>query len=204
MYLILSAITGLELVFVTCALVGGGFFIIRLVLMFLGFGHSGADDGSAMDSAHAGGADIHHDVPGHDNSNTDISFKTMSLQGLTSFFMMFGLVGWAMLRQSQFSPSVSILGAMVAGFGTVFVIKQIFQWAGTMQSSGTLNMNNAIGQQGTVYLTIHPGQTGKVQITVQGSLMILDARCEPEQEIKTGQPVRVVKVSNNTLIVDKA
>lgn len=196
--LTLAAITGLELVFVACALIGGGFFVIRLVMMFIGFGHDGGD-GSAMDSVHDGTAtDVHHDV-----SATDISFKTLSLQGLTSFFMMFGLVGWAMLRQSQFTPAVSVLGATIAGLATVFVIKLIFQWAGKMQSSGTLNLNNAIGQQGSVYLTIHPGQTGRVQVPVQDRLLTLDARSESTQAIKTGDPVRVVKVANNILIVEK-
>lgn len=195
--LILAAITGLELVFVACALIGGGFFVVRLVMMFMGFGHDGSD-GSAMDSAHDGAADVHHDV-----SATDISFKTLSLQGLTSFFMMFGLVGWAMLRQSQFTPSISVLGATIAGLATVYVIKLIFQWAGKMQSSGTLNLNNAVGQQGTVYLTIHPGQTGRVQVAVQDRLLTLDARSELPEELKTGEPIRVVKVANNILIVEK-
>lgn len=198
MFTILSAITGLELVFVLCALLGGGLFIVRLVMMFLGGGHGDTDAG-AMDSPDAGGTDFHHDI----SDSSDLSFKSLSLQGLTAFFMMFGLVGWAMLRQSKLSSGISLIGAAAAGAGTVWLIKVIFRWAGKLQSSGTLNVHNAIGCEGTVYLTIKPGQTGKVQVNVQERLMELDARSESAEEIKTGQPIRVVKISNNVLIVEK-
>ena len=82
-------------------------------------------------------------------------------------------------------------------------MKKIFQMAGSLQSSGTIDLNNAVGQEGHVYLTIHPGQTGKVQITVQDRLMVLNAIAEGNEEIKTGQRVWVVRVSAGTLIVEK-
>ncbi|MBN2511570.1 MAG: NfeD family protein [Sedimentisphaerales bacterium] len=198
MFTILSAITGLELVFVLCAILGGGLFVVRLILMFLGGGH-GDTDATAVDYPDAGGADFHHDM----SDSSDLSFKSLSLQGLTAFFMMFGLVGWAMLRQSKLPAGISLIGAAAAGAGTVWLVKQIFRWAGALQSSGTLNLHNAVGCEGTVYLTIKPGQTGKVQVTVQGRLMELDARSESDQEIKTGEPIRVVHISNNILIVEK-
>jgi hypothetical protein len=202
MYLTLSAITGLELVFVTCAVIGGGFFILRVALMCLGFGHhdvGGAGHiGSGTADFHTGGTDVHH---GSDSADSDISFKFLSLQGITAFFMMFGLVGWAMLRQSKQSEFMSILAAVAAGAATVWLINKIFRWASTMQFSGTLTLENAVGCEGTVYLTIKAGQTGKVQLTIQGGLTELDARSESSEDIKTGQPVRVVKVINNMLIV---
>lgn len=198
---LLSAITGLELVFVLCALLGGGLFFVRMVLMFFaGVEHSAGGDASAMDAAHSVETNIHHDAGATDS---DVSFKTLSLQGVTAFFMMFGLVGWAMLRQSKQSETISILTAVAAGAATVWLIKKIFQWAGTLQSSGTLNLNNAVGCQGTVYLTIKPGQTGKVQITIQERLAELDARSQGTEELPTGQTIRVVKVINNLLVVEK-
>ncbi|MGH2271519.1 NfeD family protein [Anaerohalosphaeraceae bacterium U12dextr] len=198
MFTILSAITGLELVFVSCAILGGGLFVIRLILMFVGGMHGDTDAGMA-DSPEAGGTDFHHDM----SESSDLSFKSLSLQGLTAFFMMFGLVGWAMLRQSKMPPGISLIGAAAAGAGTVWLIKHIFQWAGKFQSSGTLNLHNAIGSGGTVYLTIKPGQTGKVQVTIQERLVELEARSQSDQEIKTGESIRVVGVSNNILIVEK-
>lgn len=198
---LINEMTGLELLFVICAAFGTILFIVRLVLMFLG---GGGEEGAA--DADAGGLDgaDGHEFGDHDFADSDLSFKALSLQGLTAFFMMFGLVGWAMVRQGSIPAAFSILGGMLAGFATVWMMKKIFQWAGTLQSSGTLDLQNAIGQEGHVYLTIHPGQIGKVQVVVQGRLSVLNAMAEDKtEEIKTGQRVWVVRISADTLVVEK-
>lgn len=195
--------TGLELLFVACAAFGTVLFIARLVLMFLG----GGGEESAADADTGGldgmdGADA-HDFADHDFADSDLSFKALSLQGITAFFMMFGLVGWALVRQGNVHPALSILGGTIAGLATVWIMKKIFQWAGSLQSSGNINLQNAVGQEGRVYLTIRPGQVGKVQIAVQDRLSILNAAADGPEEIKTGQTVRVLRVSADTLVVEK-
>lgn len=199
MLTILAEVTTLEKVFVTCALFGGGLFIFRMIMMLLGFGHhdigGGADD--------AGGVDVHGGDVHHSAADSDLSFKTLSMQGITAFIMMFGLVGWAMLAQSRSSAVMAIIVALLAGCGIVWVIKKIFKLASSFQSSGTLDMTKAIGQQGTIYLTIHPGQIGKVQVVVQERLMVLDANSNCPEELKTGEPVIVTEVNDSLLTVEK-
>jgi membrane protein implicated in regulation of membrane protease activity len=205
---------GLELLFACCAVFGTTLFIIRLVLMFIGMGGEGADsadaehtDAGGMDAggmgaghADAGGMDADHGGSFHDS---DLSFKALSLQGITAFFMMFGLVGWAVLRQGDYAAWIPILCGAAAGLATVWVMKKIFQFAGSLQSSGTMNLANAVGQEGTVYLTIRPGKSGKVQVTFQDRLSVLEAVAEGSEEIKTGQSIRVVRVSAGKLVVEK-
>lgn len=195
----LSEMTGLEKVFAGCALVGGILFIFRLVMQFMGADFD-ADGADGVDGADADfDADFDAEI-----GDTDFSFKLISFQGLAAFFMMFGLVGWAMLRQSGFSPTHSIFGGAAAGLGTVWVMKKIFEMAMKLQSSGTLKIKNAIGQEGTVYLTIKPGGTGKVRVTVQNHLKVFNAASDSEQEIKTGDRIKVVHiVSGNVLVVEK-
>jgi membrane protein implicated in regulation of membrane protease activity len=198
---LIDELSGLELLFVICAAFGTILFVIRLVLMFIG---GGGEEGAA--DADAGGMDgaDGHDLGGHDLADSDLSFKALSLQGITAFFMMFGLVGWALVRQGNVPAALSILGGTIAGLATVWIMKKIFQAAGALQSSGTLDLQNAIGQEGLVYLTIHPGQIGKVQVVVQGRLSVLNAIAEDKtEEIKTGQRVWVVRVSADTLVVEK-
>lgn len=185
----LSDMSGLEKIFAVCAVVGGVLFIIRLVLQFMG----GDFDVDAAD------ADFDANI-----GDTDYSFKLISFQGLTAFFAMFGLVGLAMLKQSGFSPLHSVMGGLAAGVATVWVMKKIFEMAMTLQSSGNIKLKNAIGAEGTVYLTIHAGDTGKVRINVQNHLKVLNAKCDSDEEIKTGEPVRVVRVmSGSILVVEK-
>jgi hypothetical protein len=206
----LPEMSGLETVFAGCAIVGGVLFILRVVLMFMGadFDADGADgidgldglDGlDGADGLDAADADFDADV-----SDTDYSFKLLSLQGITAFFMMFGLVGWAMIGQSMFTPVHALAGAAAAGAGTIWLMKKIFEMALGLQASGNIKLKNAVGAEGTVYLTIRPGDTGQVQVNVQNHLKIFSAKCDSDEEIKTDEPVRVVRVmSGNILIVEK-
>lgn len=179
---------GLEKFYTLCAIFGGLLFVIRLALQFLG-GDSGFDD---MD------VDI-------DGGDADLSFKVLSFQGLTSFFMMFGLVGIALRRQSGVSVPWSMAGAMAAGLATVWVIGQIFSFMKGLQSSGTVDIQNAVGQEGTVYLTIPAEGTGKARLTIQDHLKVLDAISEHKVKLETGQRIRVVRVvAGNLLAVEKA
>lgn len=195
---LIDEMTGLERLFVTCAAFGTILFIVRLVLMFLGGGgEEGAADTDGVADAET------HDFGDSEFSDSDLSFRALSLQGITAFFMMFGLVGWALVRQGNVPPVLAIAGGTIAGLGTVWVMKKIFQVAGSLQSSGNIDLQNAVGQEGRVYLTIRNGQTGKVQIAVQGRLSILNAMTEGPDELKTGQGVRVVRVVADTLVVEK-
>lgn len=200
----LSNMSGLEKIFAVCAVVGGVLFIIRLVLQFMGgdFDVDGADGLDGLDGVDGlDGADADFDA---EIGDTDYSFKLISFQGLTAFFAMFGLVGLAMLKQSGFSPLHSVMGGLAAGVVTVWVMKKIFEMAMTLQSSGNIKLKNAIGAEGTVYLTIHAGDTGKVRINIQNHLKVLNAKCDSDEEIETGEPVRVVRVmSGSILVVEK-
>jgi hypothetical protein len=213
----LAELGGLEKLFLGCAIVGGILFVARLILQFIGADHGLGDDiGGGIDIhtdfGGGGGHDMAgpaHDVgtPGHDvghhSSEAYLSFKILSFQGLTAFFMMFGLVGLAMSKTEQGSIP-ALLAASVAGLGTVWVIGLIFHEAGTLQCCGNINLRNAIGLEGETYLTIPPGDIGKVRVTVQERLRIYDAVATDKTEIKTGQRIRIVDVTpEDTLVVEK-
>jgi len=73
-----------------------------------------------------------------------------------------------------------------------------------LQSEGTLDIRNAIGQTGSVYLTIPANGSGQVQVTVQGSLRIFNAVSQDKNKISTGAGVRVTDITaDNTLVVEQ-
>jgi membrane protein implicated in regulation of membrane protease activity len=205
MLALLENLSGLELLFACCAVFGTVLFVIRLILMFSGMGGEDAHSADTGDMADVDGGnfDAGDMDPAGEMHDSDLSFKLLSLQGITAFFMMFGLVGWAVIRQGQYHALVPIAAGTVAGLLTVWVMKKIFQFATALQSSGTMNLNNAIGQEGTVYLTIRPGQSGKVQVSVQDRLSVLEAVTDGNEEIKTGESIRVVRVTAGKLVVEK-
>ena len=188
-------LTLIEVIYWASTIIGGTLFILRLGMMFFGGGMS--DDGleSALDAGNA-------DVSG-DHADADASFKLLSLQGLTSFFMMFGLVGLALLR-ANLHELITIVGGILAGLAMVAITGVVFTQMKRLQTEGTINIQNTVGTDGAVYLTIPKNGTGQVQVIVQGSLKIFDAVSANKNQIATGEKVRVTGVaSGNTLIVEK-
>lgn len=210
-----QSLTILEKVFTFAAGFGGFLFLIRIVLMFVGMGDSDVDadgggdidadggdfdaDGGDMDAD--GDVDGHHDAP-HDGVGDMLSFKLLSFQGLTGFFMMFGLVGLAISR-AYLGSITAVIGGSVAGLALVWVTDKLFRFVGSLQHSGTMHMKNAINEEGTVYLTIPEGEGGKVRLNVQGRLKVLEAVSEDKSRIPTDARVRVVGVVNENVLVVK-
>jgi membrane protein implicated in regulation of membrane protease activity len=197
----------IEKVFFISAILGGAIFVVRLILFFIGMGHHDvdADTGFEGDVGHMGEAghdvgDAHGDLHGH-TAETESSFKFISLQSITAFFMMFGLVGLALSRQSKWPATLSVFGAVAAGFFSVWVMGKLLSAMARLQSEGTLDIRNAIGQEGTVYLRIPATGKGVIQITVQDSLRELTAVSQDKTEIKTGERVVVEDVTGGNILV---
>jgi len=193
--------TPMEMFYLGCAIAGGGMFVLRSIAMVAGMGgdehHGDTDTG-----AHGG----HDGSPAHD-------FKMVSIHSLTAFVLMFGLVGFLMLRNNAGPWRVKHAGdvklwavgvvAFATGLATMFIIAKIFQTFRKLQSDGTIHPDHAVGAEGSVYLSIRPGEIGKVQITVRGAMKIFDARAnDPAASLKTGDPVKVVS-TGDVLVVEK-
>ena len=191
----MSGLTGIEIIYWASTIIGGTLFILRLITMFMGGDLS--EDG--LDSA----LDTGGDVVSGDLANADTSFNLLSLQGLTSFFMMFGLVGLALLK-AELPILLTVFGGLIAGIITVAISGLIFSQMKRLQTDGTINIQNTVGTDGSVYLTIPKNGSGQVQIIVQGSLKIFDAVSKNKNMIATGEKIHVVGVvSGNTLVVEK-
>lgn len=193
----------MDKVFLACAVLGGALFLMRTILMFMGADH---------------GIDIHTDLPhdvhldvggghdaatGHDSTGSDASFKVLTFQGLTAFFLMFGLTGLFLSRAAHLGGFIGSIGGMAVGTSTMWMIAKFFSMLLGLQSSGTMDLKNAVGQEGTVYLRIPPGGSGKIQVTVQSRLEEFEATTESHEEIKSGEKVRVVFIKGNVLVVEK-
>jgi membrane protein implicated in regulation of membrane protease activity len=183
---VFSGFNALEYFFLICAVIGGFFVLLRLIMLMAG-GHTDIDSGIDIDAGHA---------------DSDVGFHFLSLHGLSSFFVMFGLVGLALYRQSRAGAAASVVGAVAAGLVTVWVIFRIFQWAMSLQSSGNISIEDAVGSTGIVYLNIPPGGIGRVTVNLSNHLREFDAMEKDGLELATGNPVHVVKVNANVLIVE--
>jgi len=194
----------IEIIYWGSTIIGGTLFILRTIMMLIGGGLGGEDFDADIDTNFD--ADFDPDLD-FDHTGTaadsDFSFQLLSMQGLTAFFMMFGLVGLATLK-AKVAIILSIGSGVLAGLFAVWVISLIFSQMKKLQSEGTLVIQNAVGVSGSVYLTIPKGGSGQVRVPVQGALKIFDAVSEDKRSIGTGEKVRVVGVvDNKTLNVEK-
>lgn len=184
-----QSLTLIQKVFAICAIVGGTIFVLRTIMLILGFSHD--TDTSGME-AHGG------------LNDTDVSFHFISLTGITAFFLMFGLAGLTVMKNAESPAWLAMLAAVGAGLFTMWMIALIFSGLRRFSSEGTLVMKNAVGQEGVVYLNIPSGGIGKVQITIQAGLKIFDARSNAPDMLRTGDRVKVQSVTpENMLIVEK-
>ncbi len=192
----LNSLSVVEKVFLGCSIVGTSLFVFRTILLFIG-----ADaDSDIGDMGHTD-IDIHGDGS---MDSADVSFQILSLQGLSSFFMMFGLVGLAMTRSSGATETWAVVAGSGAGLLTVWIMGKIFIGMKKLQSDGTLNYSRAVGSEGKVYLTIPTEGEGKIQIVLQGGLKICNAVSANKEKLATGTMVKVVRVSgSSTMVVEK-
>ena len=72
-----------------------------------------------------------------------------------------------------------------------------------LQSDGTMDLKNALGLCGTVYLTVPPRRqgTGKITLVLQGQLGEFEALTDEAEPLKTGQSVQVVGLSGPVMVV---
>jgi membrane-bound ClpP family serine protease len=188
-----SALSGLEQAFAMAATVGSIVFVFQLVLMLFGAGHADAD---------GPGMEVSHDVA---HADSDTAFKVLSIQGATAFVMVFGFAGFAMTRGSGFGALPSLAVAFVAGFAAMWLVAKTFAVFRKLQSSGTLDLANAVGKAGRIYLTVKPNEPGKIEVVVQGRLQIFDAVSESGESLPTDTRVVVVRVeSQNVMVVKRA
>ena len=182
---------GLDTIYLVCAIGGGTILVLRLILTVIGI-----DDGDAAAGADAS-LDLDHDGV-LDGSNGGLNF--LSLQSIAGFFTMFGLVGLGLLQVGA-AYGWSLAGALAAGGVTAWATAFIFLKMQRLQSEGTLVISNAVGQVGTVYLTIPEKSSGVVTVSVQGAMRSLDAVAEHGQSIPTGTIVRVVGITAGKILV---
>jgi membrane protein implicated in regulation of membrane protease activity len=121
------------------------------------------------------------------------------LQAIAFFCMGVGWMGIA-ARSNGAEPHVVLVAGVLFGALLVFLLAKLMQKARGLESSGTVDVNRAVGQRGTVYLSIPRGGSGQVQVVLQERLMTLDAR-STGADLPTGTKIRVDRVEDRILVV---
>ncbi len=180
-----------DLVFWSSALFGTVLFVLRLCATVVGGVSDESDDMMIED------ADEYHHYTG--------SFKLFTLHSVSGFFMMFGWVGLACVKQLHYSQHVAILFSFIAGFATMLLTALIFKWSQLLVSSGTrFSIEKTVGMVGTVYQQIPNKGHGKIQLIVDGVTREILAQSHDNHSIESFCSVQVVGVLDyETVLVKK-
>jgi hypothetical protein len=165
----------MEDVFLFCAVVGGIVLVAQVALSLLGFDHD-------LPDPHAGAAGL------------ALGLDLLSIRSLAAGATVFGGVGLAL---AQVQPALIAAGvALVPAFGAAWGAAWLNRMLLRLESDGSLRLDAAAGQIGTVYTPIpaQGGGTGLVHFTLQGRTVELAARTREALALPTGASVLVVSV----------
>lgn len=219
-----ESLTTLERVFACMAIPSSVLLVVQTILLLTGLvGHHDGDVSMHHDHSGLGGA---HDMPGDDASDGvygadldhdgvpdacedgvvhDPGLRILTVRGLVAFFSVGGWTGLALLR-NRTNAAVSSVSGMLAGLLAMLVLAWLMKLTLRLQSEGNIDMHNAVGRSGSVYITIPPqrGEKGKVTLIVQDRLTEADAVTDEAEPIKTGTPVQVVGMTQGNVLVVKS
>jgi hypothetical protein len=72
-----------------------------------------------------------------------------------------------------------------------------------LQSDGTVEISEAVGATGTVYLRIPENRAGQVQVSFGGSMRTMKARAHDGTGIDGGAVIEVIETMDDVLVVKR-
>jgi hypothetical protein len=127
-----------------------------------------------------------------------------SIKPLTGFFLGFGWVGALVAGQGAGLPA-SIAAALGGGSAVMGVVVLMIRGILSMRSDGTMDITSAVGQVGTVYVTLPASRKsgGQIILNLQGRQETLPALNAADRAVASGEKVRVVSaLDSRTLLVE--
>lgn len=178
-------------VFWGIAAISSVIFIIQGIMTFVGFD---ADTDFDADIA-TDGADV--------SDSFDASgFHLVSFKSIISFLLGFGWTG--VLFWDDFDSVVWLVGlATMVGFVFMCIIAWALYMVMKLDKDNTFRIKEVVGKTADVYLRIpaNKAETGKITISVNGSIHELEAMTSSSEMIPTGSKVKIVEVLEGEVVL---
>lgn len=191
-----NSLTALQRIFALIAIPSTVVMLIQSLMLLFGL-FGGDADGDGLGDLDDG------DIDG-DGGDTGDGFTLFTVRGIVAMLCVGGWLGIVLLDAGM--PVIeAIVLAFVGGVAALFGMAMLVRLLLRLQSSGNIEIANAVGKTGTVYLTI-PGNmagTGKVHIIVQETYTEFNAMTSDPEDIKTGESIRVESVGDSGVLIVK-
>ena len=161
--------------------------VIQTIMTFLGL---------------TGEIDVDFDGDGDVDVEGETGLTIFSVRNMVAFFTFFGWSGLWMLS-SDLNPVLTAFLSILVGILFMFISMSLFILVSKMQRSGNINLSNAVGIVGEVYIPIPANRRnyGKIMVVIQGALCEIEAITDEPDDIKTGSQVVVVAVEGSSKLL---
>lgn len=174
--------------------------ILQFILMLIGVGFGNDTDGDLDE----GEIDPHAETSPNDSGNYGkaSTMKIFTIRGIVAFFALGGWAGLAVLA-AGIHPIWAIQISLFVGVCALLLAAIVIRLALRMQTSGNINLNNAISQNAEVYIRIPPSRSekGKVTMLLQERFVELDAVTDNETELLPDSKVEVIAVTDDDCLL---
>lgn len=191
-------------VFLAIGLVSLAIFIIQTIISFVaGDGHHDAS-GHDMAGHDFGGQDGHDGAMDGDVEHHGFDFlKFFTIRNLVSFALGYGWIGYASLK-TGLPGFLSILLGLLGGVAFVYAVFRLMTGLHSLEEDATIDLDDATGRTGEVYLEIDEHSPGKVLIKLGGAVNEMTAIHAHPGKLERGALVRVIGREGNFLMVERA
>jgi hypothetical protein len=218
----------LDTLFLFAAVVGGTVMVCQFLLTMLGLGDDGSDVGDgdvvgdvsvdagvdAGDFDAGGDFDGDFDIDGdhhttiHHAADADVDhpgstwmFQMLSFRTVVAALTFFGL-GGAWSSSSGHGSAQALAIGVLAGGAAMYGMYRLMRAIYDLQSSGNVDIRNAVGKPAKIYIPVPPvgAGKGKIQITLQGRTMEYEAISDATETLSTGENVVVENVVGSDVV----
>ena len=135
--------------------------------------------------------------------DTDCSFNFISVQSVIAFFMGFGWMGYAALKQFDLSQWVSFGIAFAVGVVFMFLTAYLMFLVKKLEKRVSKDKSTAVGQLGKAYTSFAPKATGQVEVEINGQLTVVNAINDTDEQINSFDVIKVTRVVDDILYIEK-
>ena len=124
-------------------------------------------------------------------------------EGISSFFMCFGWISWVSYNYIKYSAKLSIVLGVIFGIIGMLFFAFIISKVKKMSYNPVADKKTLVGKIGKAYMQFQPKGMAQIEIEFNSKLEILDAVNLSDIQIQSFEQIKVVKVENDIIYIEK-
>ena len=149
------------------------------------------------------GGDMELDIDFDSITEAETSFGFLSVQSILAFFMAFGWCGWASFNYLNIGSKLAITIAIITGLFFMWFSAWLMFNIKKLNKKIVIDINELIGKTGKAYTSFEPKEEGKIEITLNNKLSILDAINLSDEKINSFSEIKVEKIEDKKIYIVK-